>query len=45
VNSIGGNQVTRKSGCRIAGYQDIRKTEKDNFNLIPGCPDIHYLVA
>jgi len=41
-----GNQVTRKSGGRIPKYQDTRKTEgKKSLNLMPGCPDIHYLIT
>jgi len=38
-----GDQVTRKSGCRVPGYQNIRKGNKF-FDLISRCPDVHYLI-
>jgi hypothetical protein len=39
-----GNQVTRISGGRTSEHLDIRKSSQEVFNLMPGSPDISYLI-
>jgi hypothetical protein len=38
--------VTRRSEGRVPEYQDYQENRREEIvNLMPGCPDIHYLIS